>query len=138
MRQANEAVSYLSTRGFGVCGQAAFGSETGVMVNGVFLTEYQACVLATYESCKDENAKPDGLGLEYMAKACLKISEHRCAHTLSADEGRELAQRFKDWKNSDIDFPMVQLRVLCKRMAYFLTREFGLLWDKNRLPLAPR
>jgi len=131
MGRANEAVNYLSTRGFDVDGQAAFGSETGVMVNGVFLTEYQAGVLATYESCKDENAEPDGLALEYMAKACLKISEHPSIHALSADEGRALAKRFKDWKNSDIDFPTAQLRVLCKRMAYFLTGHFGFLWSKS-------
>jgi hypothetical protein len=133
MRQASEVVNYLSTRGFDVGGQAAFGPKTGVMVNGVLLTDYEARVLATYESCKDENAEPDGLALEYMAKACLKISEHPAAHSLSANEGRELAKRFEDWKNSDIDFPIAQLRVLCKRMAYFLTREFGLLWGKSRL-----
>jgi hypothetical protein len=130
MSQANEAGNYLRTRGFDV-GQAAFGSETGVMVNGVFLTNYEACVLATYESCKDEDAKPDGLALGYMAKACRKISEHPSVHSLSADEGRELARRFEDWKNSDIDYPMAQLRVLCKRMAYFLTAQFGFLWDRN-------
>src|SRR6266404_5124169 len=116
MRHASEALNYLSTRGFDVGWQAVFGSEVSVTVNGVFLTHYEACVLATYESCKDQSAKPDGLALEYMAKACKKISEHPSVHSPSADEGRELAKRFKGWKNSDIDFPIVQLRVLCKNM----------------------
>jgi hypothetical protein len=131
MRKANEAGNYLRTRGFDVGGQAACRSETGIMVNGVLLTEYQLGVLATYESCKDENSKPDGLALQYMAKACLKISEHPSVHSLSADEGRALSKRFDEWKASDIAFPIGQLRVLCTGMAYFLTREFGFLWGKS-------
>jgi hypothetical protein len=124
----NEAFSYLRGRGYFV-EQGGFPSGIGIAVNGKLLTDYQVCVLATYESCKDEDCKPDGLGLAYMADACLKIAEHSSLHSLAADEGRELAKRLKEWKNSsETDFPLAQLKVLCKRMAHFLTREFAYLW----------
>jgi len=84
-------------------------------------------VLATYESCKDEGATPDGLAFDYMAGACRKIAEHPSIHSLAANEGRELAKLWRDW-NPMTDFSKDQLRVLCKRMGHFLTREFEYLW----------
>src|SRR6059036_1854197 len=132
MRQkAVEASNYLRRRGFDVGGYGACASKLRFFVNGVFLTEYQVCVLATYESCKDETvaAKPDGLALEYMAKSCLRISKHPSTPSLAADEGRDLAKRFEEWKNPENEVPLAQLRVLCKRMAYFLTGWFGYLWS---------
>jgi hypothetical protein len=92
------------------------------------LTEYQLGVLATYEACKDEDAEPDGLALDYMAEACLKISQHPSTPSLAADEGRDLVKRLEEWKNPEVDVPTAQLRVLRKYMAHFLTSWFGYLW----------
>jgi hypothetical protein len=115
-----------------IVSEGAVGYRDGLryMVNGAFLKEWQARTLATYESCKDENAEPDGLAIEYMAEGCRRIAEHDSLSGIEADEGRELFQRFKDWSNPHTDVPVEQLRVLCKRMAYFLTRNFAYLWPE--------
>ncbi len=125
----NKVLEYLQARGF-VVGEGAVAYRDGLcyMVNGAFLKEWQARTLATYESCKDEDAKPDGLAIEYMAEGCRRIAEHDFLSGVEADEGRELCQRFQEWKNPHTDVPVDQLRVLCKRKAYFLTRNFAYLW----------
>jgi len=96
-------------------------------VNGHMLNEDQIRKLAQYESFKDQDAKVDGLMFGYMASDCLKIAEHHSVSSLEANEGRELAQRFKEWKSSEVDTSVEQARVLCKRMAHFLTRNFARL-----------
>jgi hypothetical protein len=127
--ELNEALEYLRSRGFAVGRHCGYPAGLRIPVNGVPLTEYQVRVLATYESCKDEGAEPDGLALDYMANACLTIARHPSTPSLPADEGRDLAKRFEDWKNPEVDVPVAQLRVLCKRMAHFLTSWFGNLWS---------
>jgi hypothetical protein len=97
----SEKANYLRMRKYGVSERCVCDSKMGFFINDVFLTEYQVSVLATYEACKNEDAKPDGLALDYMAKACLKISEHPSLHSLAADEGHELAARLKEWKNPE-------------------------------------
>ncbi len=122
-----KAYKYLQSRNYSVGERVAIPSGLRIPINGILLTNYQVCVLATYEACKDADAKPDGLAFDYMARACQKIAEHPSAHSLTANEGRELANRWKDW-NPMTDFSEDQLRVLCKRMGHFLTREFEYLW----------
>jgi hypothetical protein len=127
-----ELLDYMRARGFVVGEQAVF-FRNGLcfLVNGAFLEEWHLRTLATYESCKDEDAKPDGLAIEYMAKGCLQIAEHPSINSLEADEGRDLFRRFEEWKNPELDVPVAQLQVLSKRMAYFLTRNFGYLWPET-------
>lgn len=121
------AKSYLRGRpNYDVGETVLFQSELCIPVNGRLLTYYQVCLLATYESCKDEEAKPDGLAFDYMARACRKIAAHPSIHSLASDEGRDLAKRWEDWNPSAVASD-TQLRVLCKRMGHFLTREFEYL-----------
>ena len=124
--RVNKAIDYLCGRNYSV-GQSVFTSGLRITVDGKFLTGYQVRLLATYESCKDEDAKPDGLAFDYMARACRKIAEHPSAHSLVASEGRELANLWKNW-DPLTEVSEAQLRVLCRRMGYFLTQEFEYLW----------
>ena len=122
----------MRARGF-VVGEEAVFFRNGLrfLVNGAFLEEWHLRTLATYESCKNEDAEPDGLAIEYMAGGCLQIAEHPAINSIEADEGRQLFKRFEEWKNPELDVPVAQLKILCKRMAHFLTRNFGYLWPET-------
>src|SRR5579872_6939028 len=127
-----ELLDFMRARGF-VVGEEVVVFRNGLrfLVNGAFLEEWHLRTLATYESCKDEDAKPDGLAIEQMAGACLQIAEHPAINSIEADEGRDLFRQFEEWKNPELDVTVAKLKVLCKRMAYFLIRNFGYLWPET-------
>jgi hypothetical protein len=136
MKEIREILDYIRARGFLADGEVAYQSELRFLTNGAFLTEQQLRSLALYESCKDEDAKdedakPDALAIQDMANACLRIAQHPAINSIEADEGREIFERFEEWKNTSADVPVAQLRVLVKRMAYYLTRNFGYLWPES-------
>jgi hypothetical protein len=127
-------LDYLRNRGY-LFGDVCTNSHTGefcVPFTGHLLNFDRLRELADYESCKDANASPDGFTLEEMAKNCQKIAEHPSVSSLAADEGRDLARRFDEWKDPNTEVSPEQLRVLCTRMAYFLTREFAFLLPEER------
>ena len=132
--EINKVLDYLKNRGY-FLGEVGTSSRTGefcVPFNGHLLNFDQLRELAAYESCKDEDASPDGYTLEGMATNCQKIAEHPSVASSAADEGRDLARRFNEWKDPETDVAPEQLRVLCKRMAHFLTREFVYLLPEER------
>jgi len=130
--KAKEARDFLNSRNYLVGGLVHLRDKLRTPVNGVFLADDEIRELATYESYKDDDgAKPDGQRLDYMASACRMIAGHPSIPSLEADEGRELAKRWED-RNPETDESNAQPRVLCKRMAYFLTRNFAYLWSEGK------
>jgi hypothetical protein len=121
MRPIEDVVKFMNDHAYGVW-ETSNGKYVGFSVRGFFLQENQLRTLAEYEECSHTGGEPDGLGIAYMAQACLTIAGHPSLNSLDADEGRELFKRFEVWKNSEIEVSQDRLRILVKRLGVFLTR----------------